>query len=533
MLKRNKKPEIRQISDLSAVLLESIKELAKQGKEITGDEMTAMLAARPDVASLIARAKAGDDRPASDATAVIESLREQLGDLSRDQKAASLKYRELQKAIRQERDFNKRMSLALVNLCQVEENERLAEKLEEYKRLLDEEGIARKEQLLAELKNLVPRSDTKTPEEQPKPQKTFLSSLIPSPEELSLDNLKRCYIELLADLKNIIGAESAKELDEISDSILESEDIEFIFSRRTAVVSVIGKYAFQVNSERMEVTRFIKEIGERLAKLEKSFVNASTTVADYQREDEAFNKNIEMELRMVNDAIRDTGDLDKLRNNVISRLDRVTGLLADKRKEYHERIKRVELERDSLMESLDTVIGDLKEQNRQLEEQNRIDTLTEISNRRAFEERLGFELDRYRRYQTPFSVIFFDIDHFKQVNDKYGHTAGDRALKAIAQCAIGALRKSDMIARYGGEEFVVILPETPIDKATQVASKLRLLISETEFEYDNNKVLITISAGVTEVKDSDMDLGQILDRADQHTYRAKEQGRNHVVSDND
>ena len=534
MMKRKKDQELLRVSDLSGVFFETMKEVAARGKEFSRDEITATLSKRSDIQYLFERVAAGNERQSKTIFPESDRRRDQADGIDQ-QKTMSVALTESKKIFEREQDFNKRMSLTLLNLCQVEGNERFTELLDEYKTLLAGNAeLLRKEQLLSDLKNLMLRTDILTSNEKQKKPKTFLSRLIPAPRnDVNLDNLKKCYIELLEELKNVLGCDCARELDVITERIRISDDIDTIFSQRTPVVAVIEKYANQINCERANVTRFIKEIGEKLAELEKNLEFASGAAVEYKQEDEDFSKNIEQELRQVNDAIRGTDDLDELRKMVILRLDHVATLLVDKRKDYQGRIDKAEAERNKMLKNIDTVINDLQEQNRILEEQNRIDPLTGISNRRAFEERLNSELDRYRRYKTPFSIIFFDIDHFKLVNDKYGHTAGDRALRGIAQCATGALRKTDMLSRYGGEEFVIILPETPLEKSTQVARKLHRLIQDTEFDYDGNIVPITISVGVTEVQNSDSELGKILDRADKNTYRAKELGRNLVVSDLD
>ena len=143
------------------------------------------------------------------------------------------------------------------------------------------------------------------------------------------------------------------------------------------------------------------------------------------------------------------------------------------------------------------------------------------------------ELDRFHRYNQPFSLIFFDLDRFKDINDRYGHEAGDKVLKAIAGRINEILRKPDIFARYGGEEFVVILPETRLKQGLNVAAKLRQEIEDAVFEYEDKRVPVTISLGITEVRETDRHYRVIVNRADSYMYRAKEQGRNRIISDLD
>jgi diguanylate cyclase len=156
------------------------------------------------------------------------------------------------------------------------------------------------------------------------------------------------------------------------------------------------------------------------------------------------------------------------------------------------------------------------------------DPLTRIGNRRALDDRLAEEVDRAARYGTVFSLILFDVDHFKRVNDDHGHLAGDRLLQAIAGLVSQQLRPSDFIARYGGEEFAIVLPETPAEKALLVAEKARRAVESMVLQHKDTRIRVSISAGFAEVRPGEESGGELLDRADTALYKAKENGRNRV-----
>jgi len=164
----------------------------------------------------------------------------------------------------------------------------------------------------------------------------------------------------------------------------------------------------------------------------------------------------------------------------------------------------------------------------ELREHSLRDGLTNCFNRSHALEVLDVELRRARRSHLPVSLIMFDLDHFKEVNDRYGHLCGDAVLAAIGSRMRDVLRGSDLKCRYGGEEFLVLLPETPIEGAKRVADTLRREIADLPIHWKDETLQITASFGVTMALPSEIDSEAIISRADAALYRAKEQGRNCV-----
>jgi diguanylate cyclase (GGDEF)-like protein len=155
----------------------------------------------------------------------------------------------------------------------------------------------------------------------------------------------------------------------------------------------------------------------------------------------------------------------------------------------------------------------------------RFDTLTGTRNRLAYNEQIVQELAQWERYGTPFSYAILDIDHFKHVNDKYGHNAGDRALRLTAQLMQKHVRKSDALFRIGGEEFVLILSNTSAVEAEPLITKLRKGVADSGLHFKQERVLLTLSAGITESAAKD-NIQNMYERADAALYRAKDAGRN-------
>jgi len=166
----------------------------------------------------------------------------------------------------------------------------------------------------------------------------------------------------------------------------------------------------------------------------------------------------------------------------------------------------------------------------EVERLSRTDPLTGLFNRRHLEETLRAEYERARRYNHDLSLAMIDVDHFKRVNDRYGHPAGDRVLAEVADVCRRGIRTTDLAARYGGEEFCLVLPQTGIRAAVVVAERVRALIEELRFESPDGGFQATVSIGVAAVAGRDVGWEPILSEADQALYRAKKTGRNRVVS---
>lgn len=157
-----------------------------------------------------------------------------------------------------------------------------------------------------------------------------------------------------------------------------------------------------------------------------------------------------------------------------------------------------------------------------------VDGLTQVHNKRYFLEFLDREMARCSRYSRPLSLILFDIDHFKTINDGHGHLAGDFVLKQISELVSKHIRKEEAFARYGGEEFAVLMPETPASRARIFAEKIRRMVEATVFQYEDRSIEVTVSLGLCEM-DSHQDISSFVQAADDRLFEAKRAGRNQVA----
>ncbi len=159
-----------------------------------------------------------------------------------------------------------------------------------------------------------------------------------------------------------------------------------------------------------------------------------------------------------------------------------------------------------------------------------VDGLTQVFNRRYFEDAIERELSRSRRYTRPLSLVLLDIDHFKKINDTYGHLAGDAVLKELALTVRARTRREDVFARYGGEEFALLLPEVDQKGAMLLAEKARKLVEKHRFQFDGAHIVVTMSAGVATMVKKTENPNELIRRADEKLYEAKTGGRNRVVA---
>ena len=204
------------------------------------------------------------------------------------------------------------------------------------------------------------------------------------------------------------------------------------------------------------------------------------------------------------------GDLADSTNDEIQRLTDELNKIRQELKEAKRAIRVKEIELQAILAQADEV--------------SHTDVLTYLPNRRRVINNLQKEVHRAERYKTPLSISMMDIDHFKDINDTYGHTVGDVVLLRLANMLREGIRESDMVGRYGGEEFLIVLPNTELQRATELAGRLCKIIREKDIEIVG-KAHITVSIGVAEYKHGEENWQKFLNRADMALYAAKNAGR--------
>lgn len=272
---------------------------------------------------------------------------------------------------------------------------------------------------------------------------------------------------------------------------------------------------------------YLKNVNQELAEIYMLLGGAVKNTQDERAASRKLQADVMREMTDLETTAASATDINQLKDNVKSQLGNIRQVI--------DHYQQTDQAQQLLTEQLATLGAKIKtmemdaEKNRTNLEAHRQkalqDPLTELPNREAYNERASAEVQRWQRYGRPLTIAVFDIDHFKRINDNYGHQAGDRVIKVIGRSIAKRLREVDFFCRYGGEEFVALMPETDSETALVVLEKVRDAIADAAFNYKDQPMSITLSIGITEFKTNDT-LEIAFERADQGLYVAKSTGRN-------
>ncbi|WLG62573.1 diguanylate cyclase [Pseudomonas sp. FP1762] len=284
------------------------------------------------------------------------------------------------------------------------------------------------------------------------------------------------------------------------------------------------------DSGQHEFEAYLQQLNERLEAFQSNLQAASEGHADNSSAARAMDTQIREQVDGLQSSVQQAADLDDLKHVLENHLEGLLGTMDQHQKQRDAREQEVAARLKSLSERVAHMEQEAMGFREHLEEQRQkalIDPLTGLPNRAAWSERLEHEIQQWQQHGNTLSLAMLDLDHFKRINDSYGHLAGDKVLKIIATVLRKRLRGSDFIARFGGEEFVLLLPATPPAVGAKLLETLRAAIEACPFHFKGERVTITISMGLASFKVGEhSDL--VLKRADQALYRAKNAGRNRV-----
>ena len=284
------------------------------------------------------------------------------------------------------------------------------------------------------------------------------------------------------------------------------------------------------DSGQHEFEAYLQQLNERLEAFQSNLQAASEGHADNSSAARAMDTQIREQVDGLQTSVQEAADLDDLKQVLENHLEGLLGTMDQHQKQRDAREQEVAGRLKSLAERVAHMEQEALGYREHLEEQRQkalIDPLTGLPNRAAWTERLEHEIAQWQQHGNTLSLAMLDLDHFKRINDNYGHLAGDKVLKIIATVLRKRLRGSDFIARFGGEEFVLLLPATPPAVGTKLLETLRASIEACPFHFKGERVTITVSMGLAAFRPGEhSDL--VLKRADQALYRAKNAGRNRV-----
>jgi diguanylate cyclase len=284
--------------------------------------------------------------------------------------------------------------------------------------------------------------------------------------------------------------------------------------------------------ERLQAAAILADVTKRLEEMAGYLTESGDEARSRFADTASVNDTVMSQVRELTVEVNSATELRVLQSTVCARLETVSRQVLDFRSREESRL----LEQTGRAERMRARIEDLERETQDLHSKldkekhgARLDPLTSLANRKSFDERFAQEVLRRAQSNESVTLLLWDLDNFKFINDTYGHRAGDRVLQSVATCFMSGLRAEDFVARIGGEEFVVLLTGLPFERALRIADELRIGVSALRFHFRGAPVKVTVSCGLTELRAGDAG-GAAFDRADAALYRAKHAGKNLCIA---
>ncbi|WP_428605099.1 GGDEF domain-containing protein [Sedimenticola sp.] len=300
----------------------------------------------------------------------------------------------------------------------------------------------------------------------------------------------------------------------------------------SSLLSLLSRSVGEVHTEIQDTRGFLKELTQRLVEIDQHVSSSKELRQKSMVEGRALGMAMRQQVGGIRSNMDDATSLQQLRKEIAHRLDAIEthmGRFVVNEGERHKEAAQLE---DQLRKRLEEVQGESRELRAKMIEAHRqaaTDTVTGLPNRLAYEDRLDQEFARWKRFGEPLTLLVWDIDDFKRINDRYGHHAGDKALRIIGQSLLLGLRETDFVARFGGEEFVMLLTGTNAEDAKNVAETARREVKESGIHSVGTRVEVTISCGLSEFTQGDTP-EDVFARADRALYEAKRAGKDRIIA---
>lgn len=320
-------------------------------------------------------------------------------------------------------------------------------------------------------------------------------------------------------------ATRANEIEALLMVSLTREQLPVVLSQ---IADLMAQRVAGIEKEKQDVESLLGQITNRLDEISQYIVGEDQDRQLSLENTQELNARLVSEMHELGSSVDSSVDIAQVKLKVRSRLDTIGAHLQEFQGREETRARshwdRSEKMRERV-ERLETEARDLHDRLRDEQRLAMVDALTQIPNRLAYDQRLSEEFKRFQRFNQPTCIAAWDLDNFKKINDAYGHRAGDKVLRVVADCLAGRLRETDFLARYGGEEFVVIFAGTGPEDAKRVAEEMREAVAALGFHFRSMPVSVSVSCGITSFREGDS-ADDAFDRADKALYKAKEAGRN-------
>lgn len=348
----------------------------------------------------------------------------------------------------------------------------------------------------------------------------------PTPKNLPELPLNQVLLELLVRLD--VPEEMTPRIEALKARVDHALSPDELPSTLESIAALVTDIRRDVQREREEIEQFLKSVTDRLVILDANLQQAERSSQESLEDGQDLGNTVKEQVTQMRHSVAEAKDLNRLKHIISLRLDtvqeRMETYISAEESRIHEADDRIR-ELATQLRDVEASAQNLQKQIQEERAQAIRDGLTDLYNRLAYDERIQQEFAHWKRYRDPLSLLVMDIDHFKALNDTYGHLAGDKALTTLAKRLHKNVRETDFLARYGGEEFVIIMPRTGRDDALKVAEKLRRMVEQCAFHFHTEPVRVTISCGIAEFHEGD-DPESVFRRGDDALYRAKRAGRN-------
>jgi len=349
-----------------------------------------------------------------------------------------------------------------------------------------------------------------------------------SSEQLAIFNQhKSDFIELYHDIHVNIAHQA--QLQKLNSDLKVSVNMEQVLFNSKELIALLMN---NINSEKETSQYFLQALNEALLNV-KNIVDDTVQINDVSIEErQRWDKGVNNNVANIKQAIKAGNNRIDFRQCVSKEISDIIKAMTVKHELDHQHHTELALQFKDMEEKLAQVEAQAQHYKTQLDEQKELtlqDVLTKLPNRAALDQRFENEFQNAKDYDKPLWVVVADIDHFKNINDTYGHNAGDKTLQVIASAISRSLRGSEFIARYGGEEFVFLIPMAGKGTVNTILNRVRENIKSIPFKFKQESINITISLGATKVKLEDKSPESTFERADQALYKAKSNGRDQVI----